>query len=206
MELVINQDQQTDVASRTTEELLAELASSLEVTARHLVRLAAVWSELERRGVDLSKLRSGLRLWLPMIAAGKLAAEAVVQFAGQSMLLRALAELPLQRQRDLARGEEVVVVTLGPAGGFASEKIPAHRLIAADIGLVFDKGHIRTAEEQIPLLQDRSRRRQREMPTYVRLKLAPTEYQTLATVAKAQHVQVATLVINTLRKEGLLGR
>ena len=78
---------------------------------------------LRAAGVALP-LRSGLREWLPMIAAGKLAAEAVVAFAGQNRLLRILAELPLAQQRAYVRGEEIVVATFGPAGGFASEKLP----------------------------------------------------------------------------------
>jgi hypothetical protein len=206
MELVAKLDQSTDVALLSDEELLGELASSLEITSRHLVRLAAVWVELERRGVDLSKLRSGLREWLPMIASGKLAAEVIVQYAGQGTLIRALAELPLQRQRDIARGEEIVVVTFARGAGLASEKVPAHRLSPLDVSLVFDKGHIRSADEQVPLLQDRARRRQKRGPVIVNLRLSASEYQALSGAAKNKKMHAATLVMDTLRAQGLLGR
>ena len=104
-----------DVASLSNEDLLAELASAIDTTARHVSRLALVWAELEKRGVDLSTLRSGLRVWLPVIAAGRLAAEVVVSFAGNGSLIRALADLPLAAQRAHARGEEQVVVECSTA-------------------------------------------------------------------------------------------
>lgn len=206
MELAVIRDASLpDVAGMSNDELLDELARSIEVTSKHLVRLAAVWNELEGRGADLSRLRSGLREWLPMIAAGKLAAEAVVQFAGQTLLLRAIAELPLARQRLLAKGEELVVVTLGPGGSANSEKVPAHRLTGADIALLFDKGHIRPPEEQVPLLYDRARRRQRTTPETIKVRVAPAEYKALSDAAKAKRVQIATLVLQALRAQGLVG-
>lgn len=194
------------VSSMSDNDLLAELAASLDVTARHLLRLSAVWRELESRGHDLTKLRSGLREWLPMIAAEKLAAEAVVQFAGQTQLLRAIAELPLERQRALAKGEEITVVTFGLSGGLASERVPAHRLTRADVELVFDKGHIRTSDEQVPLLHDRARRRNRTTPETIRVRVSPSEYQELARLAKSKRMLVSTLVVASLRESGVLSR
>src|SRR5882724_9369466 len=59
--------------------LRRELSRALTVSAEHLIYLAQVWRELERRGEDLSDLRSGLGAYLPLIASGRLAAEAVVR-------------------------------------------------------------------------------------------------------------------------------
>ena len=49
-----------EIDAETTAELRAGLAQALEVTARHLTYLAALWRELERRGEDLSGLRGGV--------------------------------------------------------------------------------------------------------------------------------------------------
>lgn len=88
-----------------TSALRAELAHALKLTANHLLYLAAVWSELERRGEDLSNLRVGFAGWLPAIAAGTVAPEVVVAFAGQPRKLRAIAKLPVAEQEKIARGE-----------------------------------------------------------------------------------------------------
>src|SRR6185312_4651239 len=92
-----------------TPDLRAELARGLSLTADTLTRLGMVWQELERRGEDLADLRQGLAKTLPLIAAGRLAAEAVVAFAGRPSLLRALEGVPLERQRSLANGEPIQV-------------------------------------------------------------------------------------------------
>ena len=85
----------------STEQLRAELAQALGLTARHLLYLAAVWRELERRGEDLSDLRSGIGVYLPAIAAGSVLPETVVRFAGKPTLLRAVAALTPDEQRRL---------------------------------------------------------------------------------------------------------
>jgi len=130
----------------------------------------------------------------------------VAAFAGNASLIRARSELPLAKQRDYAWGEElVVVVTVLPNGRFASEKLPAHRLTSSDIALVFDRGHIRSTEEQLPLLNDRARRRARRKPVTIELKLSAVEHAELVTAAKAKRVHVATLILDTLRAQALLG-
>ena len=52
-----------------TPDLREELARALTITADSLMYLAAVWKELEQRGEDLSDLRTGLGVYVPLIAA-----------------------------------------------------------------------------------------------------------------------------------------
>lgn len=82
----------------STEELRAELATALKLTADHLIRLAFVWDELERRGEDLSSLRNGIGRYLPLIASGAVLAETVVAFAGTPLMLSRAAKLPVDQQ------------------------------------------------------------------------------------------------------------
>lgn len=147
------------LAAASTEELHAELARGLTLTAETLTRLGAVWAELERRGEDLSDLRSGLARTLPLIAAGRLSAEAVVAFAGRPLVLRALEGVPLGRQRELAAGGSVSVID--PSGTpEAIVEMPLARLPAAAVRLVFADGEVRTPAQQRLALRPRQRRRE----------------------------------------------
>lgn len=145
-----------ELSAATTAELRAELARGLVLTAEHLLRLGMIWGELERRGEDLSDLREGLAEWLPKIATGRLAAEAVVAFATKRMILRALEGVPLDRQRALAAGEPVEVIDPNTTDGTLSA--PLARLPAAAIRLVFADGEIRSAKSQRLALRPRQRR------------------------------------------------
>lgn len=91
-----------DLSQHSTESLREALAHTIEVSALHIVRMALIWKELDRRGVDLSDLRRGLFEYLPAIAAGRLDAHLVVRLAGKPSLLRRVQQLPLQQQRALA--------------------------------------------------------------------------------------------------------
>ncbi|GEM_PF-515399 len=131
-----------------TATLRAELARLLTITADHLMYLAAVWRELENRGEDLSPLRTGLAAYLPLIASHQLCAEAVIRFAGNQTLLRAVATLPLQEQERLAQGGMVPVLCVDERGEFAPRETPAHALTAAQARIVFDAGKVRDLDEQ----------------------------------------------------------
>jgi hypothetical protein len=129
----------------TNEQLLAELASSLKATAQSLLRLAVVWCELERRGVDLDDFRCNLTRHLPMIASGVLSPDAVIAFSGRPRLLSRVASLPVEKQIALARGEEVSVAVPGEESiiSLKVSQIPNSRL-----GIVFGDGVIRTPKQQ----------------------------------------------------------
>lgn len=152
-----------ELASVSTSELRTELARGLTLTADTLYRLGLIWQELERRGEDLSDLRHGLARTLPLIAAGRLAAEAVVAFAGRPLLLRAIEGVPLDRQRSLAAGEPVHVID--PTAPDAVQQMPLAVLPAAAVRLVFGDGEIRSPDAQRLALRPRAKKR-REEPGY----------------------------------------
>lgn len=145
-----------DLAGVSDDDLLAELARGLAHTADTLYRLGCIWAELERRGRDLSTLRHGLNKTLPLIAAGRLAAEAVVSFAGRPALLRALEGVPLDRQRSLAAGEPVAV--LDWTDKTSVQQIPLASLPSAAIRLVFGDGEVRSPDQQRMAMRPRKRK------------------------------------------------
>lgn len=144
----------------TTEELRQELAQSLQLNARQLLHLAAVWRVLESRGENLDELRRGMGAYLPLIASGRLAADAVVKFAGQATLLRALTDLSIDRQKAIAAGESLRVITLDNNGEPKTVEMPAYALTAAQVRQVFAPGKLRDEKEQAAqLLQSTTRKR-----------------------------------------------
>lgn len=139
----------------STEQLRAELARGLTLTADTLARLGHVWAELERRGENLSDLRHGLARTLPLIASGRLAAEAVVAFAGRPSVLRSLEGLAVARQIELAKGCAVQVID--PADPKAIQEMTLDRMPSAALRLVFADGEIRSPEAQRLALRPRRR-------------------------------------------------
>lgn len=148
------------LAEMSTEALREELARSLQLNAKQLVHLAAVWRELEKRGEDLSDLRSGMGAYIPMIAADRLDASAVVKFAGQPTLLRALVDLPLDRQREIVDGKLLDVVGMDAGGQPRVAQLPGYSLTAAQVRQVFGPARIRdTREQEAVLLQTVTRKK-----------------------------------------------
>lgn len=140
-----------DLAGMDTSALRAELAASLNMTARHILRLSHIWAELEKRGEDLSELRNGIGAYLPAIAAGVVAAEAVVAFAGQPTMLRSVATLPIEEQRRLAAGGTVPLV-VGSDKGYTHRMVPLSAIPARSIPQIFGNRCIREEAAQIALL------------------------------------------------------
>lgn len=135
------------LAVMSTAELKDELGRTLEVTARHLTYLAAVWQELERRGENMSHLRSGLWAYMSAIAAGQLRAEIVVQYAGHAMLLRKLSALPIAEQDKLLSDNTVAFVEYD-GKNFEERRTPITHLKAHQIAQVIGSDHIRSTDEQ----------------------------------------------------------
>lgn len=140
------------VRALDTPALRAELAAALGHTARHLLYLAAVWQELERRGEDLSDLRGGIGHYLPLIAAGVVIPETVVRFAGQPTVLRAVAGLPPAEQRRLVVTGEPVPLVVRQGDAYTHRLLPVHALSAAQARQVFGDRCVRTETEQVALL------------------------------------------------------
>ncbi|WP_457798082.1 hypothetical protein [Methylocystis sp. S23] len=141
------------LATADTETLRRELGRAMRMTAESLVYLAAIWHELESRGVDLSALRTGLSAYLPLIASGRADPEAVIAFAGQPTLMRAITQLPVDEQRRLAAGGAVRVVIQTPDGVESERDITPNLLSAAEVRRVFAPGAIRSPAEQSRLIR-----------------------------------------------------
>lgn len=154
---------QPDALSAATDaHLLAELASGLKQTADGLRRLAVVFAELERRGHDLGEFRAGVGRVLPLIASGRLAAEAVVAFAGRPAVWRTLLQLPLAEQQALAAGREVEIID--PSDPDRTVRVPLSRVPAAALAVVVGEGRIRSAAEQRESLRPRQARADEPAP------------------------------------------
>lgn len=138
----------SDITSASTEQLKHELGRAMSLTSRVLVYLSQIWRELERRGEDLSNLRTGLSKYLPLIADDQLCPDAVIAFAGQKMLLQYVSTLPIGQQRALAIGEMEVEVLTKTDGGEEIVSYPAAELSGPLIRQAFENGRIRSIDEQ----------------------------------------------------------
>jgi hypothetical protein len=147
------------LGSMTVEELRRELASSMELSAAHLVHLAAIWQELERRGEDLSALRTGMATYLPLIARGELNAHLVVRYAGRTMLLRHLAALPSDAQEKIVKNDEVDIVDFVD-GDFVETRAPLASLESRQLRYVITD-HIHSPQEQREIIVKRRPRQHR---------------------------------------------
>lgn len=140
-----------ELTALDTPTLRRELAQALELSAQHLLRLAAIWAELERRGEDLRELRTGLAVYLPQIAAGTVDAELVVRFAGQRTILNRVAALSITEQRRLLEGATLPVVER-LSTGLQVRDVPLRLLTNAQARVALDDGRIRGEAEQRALL------------------------------------------------------
>lgn len=100
-----------DIQLASIEQLKAELSKSLKLTSDYLVYMSLIWSELTKRGVDLSELKNGLFSYIPLIATNQLNARLVVEFAGNKTLLSALSRLPMDKQTEVAESKTLPYVT-----------------------------------------------------------------------------------------------
>ncbi|MGH2367595.1 MAG: hypothetical protein ACRDI2_05295 [Chloroflexota bacterium] len=200
--VVISPPGEIDLHSMSIEELRSELARSLTLSAHSLVRLAAIWRELELRGEDMADLRSGLTIYLPRIAAGEIAAEAVVAFAGRDSLLRSLSGMPLGQQRAFAAGREIEIARLARSGGVSAgittDRMPLARMSAAEIRQVLHRGRIRHVIEQRDVLLERELAPRRSTATRrlvsVTVQLEPETADRMRAVARARGTRLPSLI------------
>lgn len=101
------------IEQASIEELKQELSRTLKVTSQYLVYMSMIWSQLNKMGVDLSGLKSGLFEYIPLIATNKLNPDLVIEFAGNKTLLAALANVPIEQQNWIAETKQVPFVELG---------------------------------------------------------------------------------------------
>lgn len=141
--LIESPSEMAELSELSNAALRRELTKTLTVTAQNLVRLAAIWCELDRRGDDMSDLRGGLCSWMPLIGTGRLAAEAVVAFASKPWILKAIEGVSLGEQRRLAKGGKVTV--------YSAEKSEEMQLAAIPVRLltcVISDGIVHSESEQ----------------------------------------------------------
>lgn len=135
-----------------TSELKALLSGVMSVTAQYITFVARVWHELENRGEDMTRLRTGLTRYLPLVHDGKLDPSVILKFAGHQLLLRELALMPVPEQQRLVGGEKIPLVTQNTEGDFVTNLIDISSLHSRYYSQLFQTGHIRTEEEQKVLL------------------------------------------------------
>lgn len=138
-------------AQASTVDLKAALIQSVQFTAKHLQYMANIWFELERRGEDLTALKTELTEFLPLIARRELSAEAALQFAGQKVVLNHLPKLSLEEQTRLAHGGTVKIIERDTNGGYVVKEKNLSVLRADQVNTVFGPDGLRTVEEQLEL-------------------------------------------------------
>ena len=140
-----------DLTTIPTDALRSLIARKIGDFAKHLLRLAAIWVELERRGEDMTALRGGIGVYLPAIAAGTVLPETVVRFAGHTTLLRAVSSMTPEQQRKVLDDGKVLVAER-KNGHHETRMLPVTALSSAQIRLVFADRRIRNETEQVAIL------------------------------------------------------
>lgn len=167
-----------ELESVSDDDLQARIRDAVGLTETAIRRLAALWVEGLRRGLDLTGIKFALAPFLPAVARGDLIPALVVSMAGQTRSLQRLADLPVPDQQRLAAGEAVKLYR--PDRG-VTEK-PLRSLSFPELCTVIAGGRILTADEQRQAWQKRPLRRARKS-TVVSIRLAPDTYNDVAIAA-----------------------
>lgn len=132
-----------ELASMSTDDLRRDLVASIGLTARAISRVAAIWDELARRGIDLSDVKFALRDYMRRVATGQLLPEAVAQLAGSVRTLSLVADLPVSDQRRLIDGDPIQITT---SDGIVEKRLS--ELTWPEAARVIRGGHILSPKEQ----------------------------------------------------------
>lgn len=146
---------ESQLATMNTGDLKNHFAESLELTAKHMTYMGMIWLELEKRGEDLSDLKKGLAIYIPMIAHGIVEAETVIQYAGQKTLLTALTALSLDDQRKITGTGTIPYFNTETE---ATEQRELVDLSVRDITQIFNDDKIRTPDQQQEFLSSKTAR------------------------------------------------
>lgn len=150
-------DASRDLRTMDTEALREELYNAIGITVRAIERVAAIWTELEARGEDLSDVRFALSSYMRPVQSGRLLPEAVAQLAGRRRTLDLVATLPVADQRRLIEGEAVEVVK----GDQETVEKNLDQMTFSETAAVIRDGMIRTVNEQRLALKRLGERRPR---------------------------------------------
>lgn len=146
-----------DLRAMDTEALREELYNAIGITVRAIKHVAAIWTELEARGEDLSDVRFALASYMRPVQSGRLLPEAVAQLAGRRRTLDLVATLPVDDQRRLIEGQAVEVVK----GQDETVEKNLDQMTFSETAAVIRDGMIRTVDEQRLALKRMGERRPR---------------------------------------------
>lgn len=186
------------LAALNTAQLREQLAASLQLTAAHIVRLAAIVRLLEDRGEDLSDIRISILGWVRRVAHGQLLPEIMVRFQGSPLLLNRIANLPLPDQRRITDGEPLKIACMED-GTVGHRLVDPLRMSMGEISLVFAKDHIRDETEQLAWMRSRAvkpgRRRERVELDYSRGGIVVSGKSVFLSIAELrQHLEQLEIV------------
>lgn len=159
VEIVTEAPVAMELQSVSTAELRAQLHEAIGLTEAAIVRVATIWSELSRRGEDLSGVRFSLARFMLRVARGQLLPGLVVALSGQTRALERIAELPLDDQKRLAAGDALEIYR----GQDRIDTAPLASLTYSEIALAIRDGRIRTAAEQRMAFERVKKARSRRM-------------------------------------------
>ena len=193
-----------NLKSLSNDELKQLLAQGLTISAKQLTSLSLVWRELEDRGEDLSALKSGLAVYLPMIANDQLDAEVVVKFAGQQTLLAAVMKLPIDSQRELLASPMVDYVQRDEDGEIKKQQVLLTRLSPSQVKQVIRDGRVLNASEQEKELNLLPIKRQRLNRKRISRKITFEQVEGLAVMSVSGKRIKVDDVIKQLKQAGYL--
>ena len=144
----------TDPASMSTDGLLSELEGFVELAAEVADRMSVVLKELRRRREKHPFFYHPVLGFFTEIADGKLDSEAAILLGNRS-LIRAVLPLPKSKQKDIAKGAEVVVALSidGAVDRPLKDAMPIRRMDASTLRRAFGPSGIRSFEEQSRMLR-----------------------------------------------------
>jgi len=186
------------LSQRSDDELLDHLRDLIATTAEHVQRLAAVWFELEKRGHDLSHLRTGIGRHLSAVALGRIAPEAVVRLAGNATAMRALTHLPIDEQRRIL---DVGTVAVQRYEGVV--EVPIANLSPQDVARAFDpiEGRLLPPGQQ---RTPRQIKRRTERTRRVIVELTEAQHSRLQAEAARTNRSASALVMQCLKNENVI--
>lgn len=186
----------------STDELRARLAQLLTITVDALGELAEVWIELERRGDDLSSLRSGLMTYVRMIARKEIMPEAVVRYAGHRHIIDKLGVMPLQAQAKLLRKPEVEVVT---HKGTVTRQL--HLLTPNEAEVALGPSGKRSLRAQRALIEQRAPTPAPDALGFrtIVVPMSGVEYARFKDIARRRKISLGHLVREAVLAAGLIG-
>lgn len=184
---------------KSTEELLKAIDDFNTITAEALMNIAAIAHVLEERGEKLTFKRSGVGAYLPAIHARRVLPEAVLLLIDYQTALKAVAQLPLNTQRDIIKRGSIPVLREDGV-----KDVELLDLTKGDIARAFDpiNGTLLTPDEQRAPVKRGATNLPREYKIII--KLNETEHAAIQKHAKRRSRSAASLFLESARDDGLL--